>query len=177
MCQKYDILEQLGLRSGDGWDIRERSTVIWIKSILEHSQKQSAHWTEPQLLTCSRTVNSASIPVQWTEDHLSQLHLDSGQVYPGQWTENHLAQQHLNTWVFPAFTQPTQLIIDRNLTEMIIYSGVSYFFWEWRSGELQWLIHVESNDRTSIHISLQCITHGYWQDMLDLQSMQINVNL
>ncbi len=36
----------------------------------------------------------------------------------------------LNTWVFPAFRQPTQLIIDRNLTEMIIYSGVSYFFWE-----------------------------------------------
>ncbi len=87
--------------------------------------------TEPQLLTCSRTVNSAGIQVQWMEDHLGQLHSDSElRWYPAQWTKNHLAQLHLNTWVFPAFSQPTQFIIDRNLTEMMIYSGVSYFFWE-----------------------------------------------
>ncbi len=52
------------------------------------------------------------------------------QVYPAQWMENHLDQLHLNTWIFPAFNQPIQLNIDRKLTEMMIYSGVSYFFWE-----------------------------------------------
>ena len=48
------------------------------------------------------------------------------QVYQAEWTENHPGQLHLNTWVFPAFN----LNIDRKLTEMMVYSGVSYFFWE-----------------------------------------------
>ncbi len=36
-----------------------------------------------------------------------------------------------NTGVFPKFNQPTQLNIDRKVNEMMIYSGVSYLFWEW----------------------------------------------
>ncbi len=42
----------------------------------------------------------------------------------------HLGQLHLTTWVLPAFNQPIQLNIDRKLTGMMIYSGVSYFFRE-----------------------------------------------
>ena len=53
------------------------------------------------------------------------------QVHQAEWMENHLGQLHLNTWVFPAFYQPIQLNIDRKLTEMMIYNGLSYFFWEW----------------------------------------------
>ena len=34
------------------------------------------------------------------------------------------------SWVFPEFNHPTQLNTDRNVTGMIIYSGVSNFFWE-----------------------------------------------
>ncbi len=34
----------------------------------------------------------------------------------------------MNTWIFLAFDQPIQLNIDRKLTEMMIYSGVNYFF-------------------------------------------------
>ena len=43
---------------------------------------------------------------------------------------NHLGQLHLNTCIFPAFNHPTPLNIDRELTEMMIYSGMSCFFWE-----------------------------------------------
>ena len=41
--------------------------------------------------------------------------------------ENHLSRLHLNIYVFPEFNQRNQLNIDRNMTEMMIYSGVSYF--------------------------------------------------
>ena len=41
-----------------------------------------------------------------------------------------MSQLHLNTWVFPKFNQSIQLNIDKKLNEMMIYSGVSYFFWE-----------------------------------------------
>ena len=79
--------------------------------------------TEPQpwqLLTCSRTVDSAGIPVQWMENHLSHLHLYGGPRWsPTLWMENRLAWLHLNTRVFLEFNQPTQLNIDRKLTEMI----------------------------------------------------------
>ena len=33
--------------------------------------------------------------------------------------------------VFPEFNKPTRLNINKKLTEMMIYSGVSCFFWEW----------------------------------------------
>ncbi len=59
------------------------------------------------------------------------VHSSSGLMwYPGKWMGNHLGQLYLNTGVFPAFNHPTQLNIDRKLTEMMIYSGMSYFFWE-----------------------------------------------
>ena len=45
---------------------------------------------------------------------------------------NHLSQQRLDTWIFPEFNQPTLFDIDRKVTEVMKYSGVSYFFWEWR---------------------------------------------
>ena len=38
--------------------------------------------------------------------------------------------RNVNTWVFPAFNQPSNLNIDIKLTEMMLYSGMSYFFWE-----------------------------------------------
>ncbi len=84
--------------------------------------------TEPQRLTCSGSVDSAGVPAQWTGNDLSELHWHS--------VGNHLGQLHSNTWVFPAFNQPTQLNIDRMLTEMMIYSGMIYFFWEWMDCQL-----------------------------------------
>ena len=44
----------------------------------------------------------------------------------------YLSQLHFNTWVFLEFNQPTLLNIYRKVTEMMKYSGVSYFFWECR---------------------------------------------
>ncbi len=35
---------------------------------------------------------------------------------------------HLFNFVFPEFNQPIRLNIDTKVTEMMIYSGVSYFF-------------------------------------------------
>ncbi len=67
-----------------------------------HSQKQSSHWAV--VVTCS---SSGSMLIR----HLTEVQL-------------------LNIWVFTVFNQPTPLNIDRNVTEMMKYSGVSYFFWE-----------------------------------------------
>ncbi len=68
------------------------------------------------------------------------------QVYPAEWTWNHLIHLHLNTWIFLAFNQPILLNIDRKLTEMMIYSGVSYFFWEWHGiAWTQWIRVAQHN--------------------------------
>ncbi len=76
-------------------------------------------------------MDSAGIPVQWTENHTSQLHKYIGlSWYPAQWTENKLGLLDLRTWDVPEFNQPTQLNIDGQLTEMMIYSGPSYFLRE-----------------------------------------------
>ena len=86
---------------------------------------------EVQLLNGSKTANLGVSSVYWTGYHLSQLLWDSGlRWHPVQWTENHMSQLHLNTWDWLEFNQLTQLNIDRKVTEMIIYNGVSYFFWE-----------------------------------------------
>ncbi len=111
--------------------------------------------TELQLITSSRSVESAGISVNSAGWHWSPMSQCSwlrciqlrdttrklrypsvwwschgNSTYVVVWTENHLGQLHLNTWVFPALNQPIQLNIDIKLTEMMIYSGMSYFFWE-----------------------------------------------
>ena len=51
----------------------------------------------------------------------------------GSWLRcNFLTAQLLNfkTWLCPKFEKPTQLDIERKLTKMVRYSGVSRFFWE-----------------------------------------------
>ncbi len=61
---------------------------------------------------------------------------------PVQWMGNHLRQLRLNTWVFLEFNQPTLLNIDRKVTDMMKYGGVSYFFWEcniWSPSYGKWL--------------------------------------
>ena len=86
---------------------------------------------EAQLLTSSETADPGVYSIDWTGHHLSQLLLDTGlRWHPVQRTEKHMSQLHLNTRAFPDFNQPTQLNIDRKVTEMMIYSGGSYFFWK-----------------------------------------------
>ncbi len=86
------------------------------------------------------------------------------QLYPAEWTENHLGQLHLYTWVFPAFNQPFRLNINRKPTEMMIYSGVSYFFWECRT-----LTNTQKPVITMVWLLNQCIPMlNYWSPFFDL---------
>ncbi len=123
--------------------------IIWLQS-----QKQSAHWAvnaTAQVVLCwlGSWLRSWLVKCSWLRSWffcyvpLSRLYVtwisciktvNSGDIQSCEQniTENNLSQLHLNTWVFPEFHQPSQLNIDRKLTEMMIYSEVSCFFWECR---------------------------------------------
>ncbi len=113
--------------------------ILWIS----HSQEQSAHWAvdvTAQVVLCWLgswlNCNVWLVLGQWTQLAFQFIQLDITWVQcfnAADWMENQLGLLHLNSRVFPVFNQPTQLSIDRKLTEMMKYSAcseVGCFFWE-----------------------------------------------
>ncbi len=95
---------------------------IFIRGNNMHSQKQSVNW--------AADLTAQMVPC-WL---CSSLKYDFWPVLKPR-------QLQLNIRVFPEFNQPTHLNINRKLTETLIYSGVSYFFWESAVNQYCRLIH------------------------------------
>ena len=121
-----------------------------------HSQKQSAHLAvdvTAQVVPCWLgswlNCNLWLVLGQWNQLGFQLIQLDITGAHclnapdsgVSSWVNgNSPGSASFEHWVFPAFNQPIQLNIDRKLTEMMIYSGMSYFLWECRRFPAIWLV-------------------------------------